>query len=99
MAPEDLVAERSVVSAALGALREADREVLCLIAWDGLDQVEAAEVLGCSPGAFKVRLHRARGRLEKALVEEDGRRLLDSNGPTQTALRRELYPQDGGGGA
>jgi RNA polymerase sigma-70 factor (ECF subfamily) len=98
MAPEDIISERSAVFAALDALREADRELLCLISWDGLDHVEAAEVLGCSPGAFKVRLHRARGRLERALADEDGRRLARSDATTQVAHGEELYPQDGGGG-
>lgn len=48
---------------ALAVLSAADREVLLLIAWDGLDPAEAAQVLGLSPGTFRVRLHRARRRL------------------------------------
>jgi RNA polymerase sigma-70 factor, ECF subfamily len=99
MAPEELITERVVVFAALGELREADRELLCLIAWDGLDHLEAAEVLGCSPGAFKVRLHRARGRLERALADGDGHRLARSDVTTQGARREDLNLQDGGGGA
>jgi RNA polymerase sigma-70 factor, ECF subfamily len=55
------------VRAALAQLPERDREVLMLTAWDGLDQRGAAAVLGCSEGAFKVRLHRARRRLSRAL--------------------------------
>lgn len=38
-----------------------------LVAWDGLEVREAARVLGCSQGAFRVRLHRARRRLAKRL--------------------------------
>ena len=53
--------------AALAQLSERDREVLMLTAWDGLDQRSAAAILGCSEGAFKVRLHRARRRLARAL--------------------------------
>ena len=45
-----------------------DREVLRLIAWEGLESREAAAVFGCSYGAFRVRLHRARRRLEKQLA-------------------------------
>jgi RNA polymerase sigma-70 factor (ECF subfamily) len=75
----DRVADRLVVIAALGALRTADREVLCLVAWDGLDNKEAAEVLGCSPKTFAVRLHRARTRLEKALDVRDS---ASTDGPT-----------------
>jgi RNA polymerase sigma-70 factor (ECF subfamily) len=49
-------------TAALHRLSDADRELLTLIAWDGLSHAEAAEALGCSRGALKVRLHRARSR-------------------------------------
>jgi RNA polymerase sigma-70 factor (ECF subfamily) len=64
----DLV-DRSVL-AALASLRDADREVIALIAWDDLDNRRAAKVLGCGVGAFAVRLHRARRRLARAL--DDG---------------------------
>ena len=69
--PLDAVTDRDAVTRALTSLRAADRELLCLIAWDGLTHGEAAAVLRCSPGAFAVRLHRARRRLEAALAEED----------------------------
>jgi RNA polymerase sigma-70 factor, ECF subfamily len=59
-----------VVTAALHRLSDADRELLTLLAWDGLDHAEAAEALGCSRGAFKVRLHRARSRFA-ALLGQD----------------------------
>jgi RNA polymerase sigma-70 factor, ECF subfamily len=52
---------------ALGRLGERDREVLLLTTWDGLDHRRAAAVLGCSRGAFAVRLHRARNRLARAM--------------------------------
>ncbi len=52
---------------ALAALRESDREVLLLCAWEGLSSREAATVLGCSAAAYAVRLHRARGRLARLL--------------------------------
>ena len=68
----DGIADRFLVMGALRALRKADREVLCLVAWDGLDHKEAAEVIGCSPKAFAVRLHRARRRLEDALNAREG---------------------------
>ena len=53
----------------LAALSAKDREVLLLIAWDGLSHDEAARVLGCSPGSFRVRLHRARSRFAAATYE------------------------------
>ncbi len=54
---------------ALSRLVAGDQEVLMLVAWDGLRSVEAARVLGCSPVAFRIRLHRARRRLAQALTE------------------------------
>jgi RNA polymerase sigma-70 factor (ECF subfamily) len=69
-----------LVAVALGRLREADREVLTLIAWDGLTTEQAAEALGCSRRTFAVRLHRARRRLRAALeeshAEHDSRRSI-----------------------
>lgn len=56
---------------ALGSLRERDRELLMLIAWEGLSQAEAAQVLRVRRGTLSVRLHRARQRLAAALAAED----------------------------
>jgi RNA polymerase sigma factor (sigma-70 family) len=61
-------ARRDAFATAFGRLSDGDREVLRLVAWDGLSPEEAARVLGCSHGAFRVRLHRARRRLEKQLA-------------------------------
>jgi RNA polymerase sigma-70 factor, ECF subfamily len=66
--PADSVSERSAILAALGRLSERDREVLRLAAWEGLDARRASATLGCSPGAYAVRLHRARRRLAKELA-------------------------------
>jgi RNA polymerase sigma-70 factor (ECF subfamily) len=49
---------------ALRELPENDRDVLTLTAWEGLSHGEASRVLGCTPAAVAVRLHRARRRLE-----------------------------------
>jgi RNA polymerase sigma-70 factor (ECF subfamily) len=59
---------RGHVAAALARLPANDREAITLIAWDGLQPSEAARVLGQSPAAFRVRLHRARRRLRRELV-------------------------------
>jgi RNA polymerase sigma-70 factor, ECF subfamily len=56
------------VGRALAALKPRDREALCLIAWEGLAPAEAAAVLGESPAAFRVRLHRARRRFKALLA-------------------------------
>jgi RNA polymerase sigma-70 factor (ECF subfamily) len=66
--PADIHAERSAIAAAFARLDEDQREVLRLIAWDGLSTEEAAAVLDCSPGAFRTRFHRARRELEKHLA-------------------------------
>lgn len=49
------------------SLPEADRLILTLVAWDECTPDELAAVLGCSPGAAKTRLSRARTRLRDAV--------------------------------
>jgi RNA polymerase sigma-70 factor, ECF subfamily len=66
--PADVVSSRDAITAAFAALTESQREVLRLIAWEGLDNRTAASVLGCSQGAFAVRLYRARRALAKYLA-------------------------------
>ncbi len=53
----------------LEQLNARDREVLLLVAWEGLTQLQAAEALACSHAAVRVRLHRARRRLRGLLDE------------------------------
>jgi len=55
------------VEAALRRLGRGDREVLRLAAWEELRPAEIAAVLGCSPNAAAVRLHRARQRLAEEM--------------------------------
>jgi RNA polymerase sigma-70 factor (ECF subfamily) len=52
---------------ALAQLRERDREILLLSAWEELNPGEIAQVLGCTRAAAAVRLHRARTRLAAAI--------------------------------
>jgi RNA polymerase sigma-70 factor (ECF subfamily) len=59
------------VARALAGLGERDRELLLLIAWEGLGQPEVAAVLGLRPGTVSVRLHRARRRFAEALAAQD----------------------------
>ncbi|MGQ0679862.1 MAG: RNA polymerase sigma factor [Actinomycetota bacterium] len=66
------VPEPSEPSEAVAALRmallllsERNRELIMLVAQDGLAPREAAEVLGISGPAARVRLHRARAQLRK----------------------------------
>jgi RNA polymerase sigma-70 factor (ECF subfamily) len=51
---------------AWATLSAADREVLALVAFDGLAAEEAATVLGCRRSTFAMRLSRARQRLRHA---------------------------------
>jgi len=59
-----VVTERMAALEALAALPERQREVLLLVAWDGLTPDEAASALGIRPGTFRVRAHRARAALD-----------------------------------
>jgi RNA polymerase sigma factor (sigma-70 family) len=66
------------VREALDELSADDRELVTLIAWEGLTPTEAAAALGLTPGTARVRLHRARTRLREILsatehVEETDR--------------------------
>jgi RNA polymerase sigma-70 factor (ECF subfamily) len=64
----DALDARAAVADALDALGDPDAELLRLWAWEQLEPAEIAVVLGCSPGAARTRLHRARTRLREALV-------------------------------
>jgi RNA polymerase sigma-70 factor (ECF subfamily) len=56
---------------AFDSLSSADQEALRLTIWDGLGSAEAAAIIGCSRGAFQVRIHRARARLRRLLERDD----------------------------
>ena len=55
------------LAAALAALRPDDAELLRLWAWEQLTPAEIAIVLGVTPNAASIRLHRARGKLADLL--------------------------------
>lgn len=59
--------ETTPVGQALAALGDADREVLLLVAWEGLTAVEISTVLEITPAAARKRLERARARFREAL--------------------------------
>jgi RNA polymerase sigma-70 factor (ECF subfamily) len=56
---------------ALATLSEPDRELLMLVAWEGLEPREIAQLVGARRGTVVVRLHRARRRLAAALARHD----------------------------
>ena len=70
--------------AAFARLNETEREVLRLVTWEELGPSDGAVVLGCTPTAFKVRLHRARRHL---------RHLLDADSADQRADVPRRYPE------
>ena len=72
LSSQPLVPERSSEAAerdakVLSALRGKDAELVRLLYWDGLTQAEAAQVVGLSPNAVAVRVHRIRKRLADQL--------------------------------
>jgi DNA-directed RNA polymerase specialized sigma24 family protein len=56
-----------VLANAFNRLSEEDREVLRLVAWEGLSLADTATALGCSGVACRVRYHRAKSRLASRL--------------------------------
>lgn len=71
---------------ALARLRESDRDLLTLIAWEGLSPLQAAVVLGVKPSTARVRLLRARWRLTREL------RRAVSAPPPHGSLSMEVSP-------
>jgi RNA polymerase sigma-70 factor, ECF subfamily len=66
------VLDRQAVAAAFARLSAADREVLMLVAWEGLTDASAIGlVLGLRPGTVRGRVHRARRRLRELLALAD----------------------------
>jgi RNA polymerase sigma-70 factor (ECF subfamily) len=58
---------RMEIQQAMGRLSVADRQLLALRYERDLSQPEVARMLGIPEGTVKIRLHRLRGRLRKAL--------------------------------
>jgi RNA polymerase sigma factor (sigma-70 family) len=76
-APRRVGVEPSILSwrdirRALDLLSDEDRELVLLVAWDGLAPAHAAGVLDLTPAAARTRLHRARARIAQELGIERG---------------------------
>jgi RNA polymerase sigma factor (sigma-70 family) len=71
--PPEYAGELAQIAAAFHGLPDADRELLALTAWEGLDHGQIAVVLGCSRNAVRIRLHRARKRFAGALASGPAR--------------------------
>jgi RNA polymerase sigma factor (sigma-70 family) len=67
----DRRAEWNGVRLALAQLRPVDRDLILLVAWDGLSPTSAGRVLGLRPVTARSRLHRGRQRLT-ALLHDQG---------------------------
>lgn len=69
--PEEVTLQHTAyhsVHTALKALSSADREVVTLVAWEGLTRDQVAQVLGCSAEAAKKRYQRAVRKLERVFA-------------------------------
>ena len=71
------------IAQAFRELTAQDQELLGLVAWEGLDHSGIAAVLGCSRGAARVRLHRARKRFSRALASAGLDAPLSTNRPVR----------------
>lgn len=76
--------DTAVIIEALATLSDDDREILRLVAWDDVSVADLPLALGCSAGAARVRLHRARQRFADAVTRAEhatgsgrGRSLLE----------------------
>jgi RNA polymerase sigma factor (sigma-70 family) len=71
--PESAVVSSLAFAAAVSRLSDDDREVISLVAWEGLSARDIGVVLGCSAPAVAMRLQRARRRLRAHLqAEQEG---------------------------
>lgn len=85
---------------AMAHLSDADRDILRLVAWEELSHAEIATVLGISPNAVAIRMHRARARLDRRLSATDAgvkgvgriRTLLGWKGSASSLAKREKGP-------
>lgn len=60
------------LAAAMATLRPKDRELLRLVGGDGLSPAQAGAVLGMNANTARVRLSRARARMQSLLTAADG---------------------------
>ncbi len=79
--------EVAAFRAAFRRLPLAQREVLVLIAVDGLSYERAAEICSCEIGTIKSRIHRGRAQLKSMLLSEDAPRPGAPEAPRARAAR------------
>jgi len=91
----DSAGEAGLVREALDALSSLQREAVLLHYVDGLSTAEIAARRGESPGAVRVRLHRARTKLRAVLVPESGKEAQMVEVELQDVLVRALAEDAG----
>lgn len=69
--PPDEPADAVNIREALATLSDDDQEILRLVAWDDVPVADLPLALGCSAGAARVRLHRARQRFATAVTRAE----------------------------
>lgn len=89
--------EVAAFRAAFRRLPPAQREVLVLIAVDGLTYERAAEVCNCEIGTIKSRMHRGRAQLKAMLLDDEKQRYADAGPPLGANKRRQLAAATGYG--
>ena len=89
LSPTPADVQLRAVARAVDQLPERDRDLLRLIAWDGLTTREAASALGISHSACRVRLHRARRRLAQELALDDREESASGIGVGRLDARKE----------
>jgi RNA polymerase sigma-70 factor (ECF subfamily) len=70
--PAEIVSDDAALAAAWRSLSPRDREVLRLVAWEGLNGAQLATALGISEGGAAAALSRARSRFEQSLAGVQG---------------------------
>jgi RNA polymerase sigma-70 factor (ECF subfamily) len=75
-----------VVAEALGAMTEARREAFILLRYEGLSVKEAAQIVGISEGALKIRAFHAYEALRAALAKMDNPPAPGERGSNQLAV-------------
>jgi RNA polymerase sigma-70 factor, ECF subfamily len=78
--PLDGIGGDGALDEALRGLRAVDREVLFLWAWEQLEAHEIALVVGTTPNAASIRLHRAKKRLRQQVELGEARRGIGKSG-------------------
>ncbi|MFF0771032.1 RNA polymerase sigma factor [Nonomuraea wenchangensis] len=79
--PREESADLDVLAKAFANLPDGHREVLSLADWEGMSIAEIAVVLDCSANAVRIRLHRARRRLARALSTDPPGRVVRAQVP------------------